>query len=194
MATPDQKFRGILGGANAVRMIATTLGVYTTRVFITWRLWQGGRRSSDGGYVDEAVSRGQVIATATGVGFGPFQVGLEIVPRPKIQALSAREIFQSGGIYKSGDIRLVGIQPAWTGTDGEPLGYTPEDVAPDPLTRDGAEVIYFLQSANAGQGGINGEYFRVGTMVEKFDHYEITLTPRLTTPTMNATAGTFPGQ
>lgn len=182
---PDQlvadRFRRVRGALNAGRGVLTTLGYHTVRVFVVTRVWEGGRRSADGGYEDRALFRGNIIARATGSNFALPTVGLEIVPRPKVRFITTREQFASGGIYHDGDVKLTYIQPAWVdGQSGVEKGYTIGDVAPDPSPADGVETFYFLS------GSITGEYFRVGTITEKFGHLELTLRSRLTTPTKDS--------
>lgn len=184
---PDQavadRFQRVRGALNAGRGVLTRLGYRTVRVFVVTRVWEGGRRSAEGGYEDRAVFRGAVIARATGVGLRAPTVGLEIVPRPKVRFLRTQEVFNSGGIYHDGDVKITYVQPAWTDHAGVQQGYTIADVAPDPSPDDGTETFYYLE------GSVQGEYFRVGTITEKFGHLELTLRSRLTTPTKDP-AGT----
>lgn len=171
------RFQRVRSALNAGRGVLTTLGYRTTRVFVVTRVWEGGRRSADGGYIDQAIYRGNVVDQSTGVGLNRPQVGLEIVPRPKVRFLRTQELFASGGIYHDGDLKVTYIQPPWTDTNGVQHGYSIEDFAPDPGDNDGTETFYYLT------GSVAGEYFRVGTITEKFGHYEMTLRSRLTTPT-----------
>jgi len=178
---PDQStasnFQGVRAALNAGRGVLTTLGYRTTRMFVVTRVWEGGRRSAEGGFTDQAIWRGKVIDSATGSAGDPPKVGLEIVPRPKVRFIRTQELFASGGIYQDGDLKVTYIQPPWTDAAGVQQGYTIADVMPDPSADNGTEMFYYLS------GSINGEYFRVGTITEKFGHYEMTLRSRTTTPT-----------
>jgi hypothetical protein len=162
------------------RNALTRLGIYTTRVFVVQRKWLGGRRGFDGGFVDTAVYQGKVVQEGGGQGTENPQVGLEILPRPRVRLISSREIYNSGGIYHEGDCRVMFIQPYWVGRDGRQQGYTLEDIAPDPDDQSPTETFYRLVAASSG--GVTGEYFRYGSVLEKWGHYELTLKPRLTTP------------
>lgn len=179
------RFRRVRSALNAGRSVLTKLGYYTTRLFVVTRAWEGGRKSADGGYEDRAVYRGEVVDRATG-SFGDIpRVGLEVLPRPRIRLIRTQEIFASGGLYHDGDLKITYIQPWWTDrATGVTLGYTVADVAPDPAPADGVETFYYV----TGQY-IQGEYFRVGSITEKFGHFELTLRSRLTTPTKDP-AGT----
>lgn len=180
MASPADKFRRVQSGLQAARQVLTTLGIYTTRVFIVRRTWAGGRRSFEGGFTDQSVYQGNVIAEAPGHGRANPDIGLEILPRPRCRLLSSREVYDSGGIYHEGDLRVMYIQPYWVDAAGVQHGYTLDDIAPDPDRLDETETFYRLKAASSG--GISGEYFRFGSVLEKWGHYELTLKPRLTTP------------
>jgi len=181
----EDNFRRVRSALNAGRNVLTTLGYRTIRVFVVTRVWEGGRKSADGGFVDQAVYGGQVVDQATGRFGDPPQVGLEIVPRPKVRTLGIRETYGSGGIFREGDVRLTYIQPWWEDSrTGVRKGFRVVDVAPDPAPSDGIETYYYLTG-----DPLQGEYFRVGSLTEKFGHFEVTLRARATTPTVDA-AGT----
>lgn len=158
----------ILKGMAKRRQVPSTLGLRTSQLFVIVRRWEGGRRSAEGGYVDTAVYDGQVIQSGQGA-------GLEVIPRPLVRFIRTREIFESGGLYNEGDLRVNYIQPRYTSPGGAPVGYSATDIAPE-FDHDGIEVIYRFV------GGVNGEYARIGSVLERWGHYELTLSARRTTP------------
>lgn len=179
MAAEDN-FRRIRAALNARRKRNTLLGIYTTRVYVVKRVWEGGRRSAEGGFTDYGIYQGQVINQANGIGFTWSGAGMEISPRPKCRMLSSREIYNSAGIYHEGDVRVTYIQPYWKDRNGVQKGYAPVDIAPE-STDDGVEYFYRLQASDQS-GGITGDYYLIGSILEKWGHYQVTLTARGNTP------------
>jgi hypothetical protein len=132
----------------------------TARLSIVTRTWTGGYREADAPtpatprYVDAA---------------------LDLPPIYEVVQISTREIASSGGLYEMGDIKVGPITPRFTRADGTTGGFSESDLKPV-VTANGAEIIYMLIGAHAG------EYQLVELRSLKPFGYDLVLRRRQTTP------------
>lgn len=123
-------------------------GVNRHAVTIRLRTWSGGAPG---------------IGTAT-------NTDLAITPRPKVKALSPREIASSGGTFTDGDLRIAPIPPQHVGG-----GFTPAQLQPAPAANQDVVVVL-----------VDDQQTTLATIVvadfSKPFRYELVVRPRRETP------------
>jgi hypothetical protein len=107
----------LLPVANTLRAKAEAFGVRRYSVTVRQRTWSGGRPG---------------LGTMT-------PTDLTLSPRPRVRAVSSREIAASGGTFTQGDLRIGPITPS----NGAGVGYTAAQLAPDVSSANG-DVMYVL--------------------------------------------------
>jgi hypothetical protein len=79
---------------------------------------------------------------------------LELPAVYKARQVTTREIASSGGRYEAGDVKVGPITPAYTAADGTAGGVSEAQLKPD--GGDGAEIVYELVGAHAGEYSLLG--------------------------------------
>lgn len=92
-------------------------------------------------------------------GSGSYSDSITTLPAwTKVKKLSEREIAQSGGRYRTGDMVVWHVRPPYTDIiTGKPGGFTQAQLDPTILD-DGVEVFYRLTEQYANQAGEAGDY------------------------------------
>lgn len=111
------------------------LDLRPTSINIVKRVWQGGRRGSNGGFTD-------TVFTA-------------LPSYTKVRQITQREIDGSGGRFEQGDLVIGPISPTYTNATGGTSGFTEAQLAPPGQT--GLEYIY-RTALQAGSTGIAGDF------------------------------------
>jgi hypothetical protein len=88
-----------------------------------------------------------------------------------VKSLSAREVAASGGRYREGDMKMMGITPS----NGAGVGYTEQELRPAP-TEPNIQVLYLLL------GPMGGEYALLDADFSQAFSYEFVLRRMETTP------------
>jgi hypothetical protein len=124
---------------------------------IVTRTWAGGA-------VDAPVTSGPAYTDAS----------LVLPQKYVIRPVGMKEIDESGGRYKEGDVVVLSIVPNDPANGS--IGYTPDQLAP--VIVQGQEVIYRI----TGNGPSNGEYALRELRQPDVYSYDLVLSRRLTTP------------
>lgn len=120
-----------------------------TTVTIRVRTFAGGRAGTEGTKTDSTTT---------------------ITPTPRVQHITEREIANSAGRYRAGDVRVGPLTPSYGAG-----GYTEAQLAP-PVGQNGVQVIYILA------GNVNGEYERIELHTEASHSWWLVLRRRRSTP------------
>lgn len=147
----DAVYKAVLGPAG--------LDLTPCQLTITTRTWPGRRGdTSKGTPVDSPV-------TVLGQYF-------------PIRALRAKEIADSGGRYRDGDVIVEDISPPGTDAAGNAIGFTIAQLRPETAS-DNVEIIYTLSGT---AGGLSGNYDLAEGRFDDWQYYQLVLRRRRDTP------------
>lgn len=136
----------------AARTLIDNLGFRTNSLEIFTRTWTGSPGATGSTHVDSDP--------------------LVVTPRPKIRALTNKEIAASGGLYTDGDLRVTKITPKYTAGAGG--GYEVSEILA--AGSRGVDVVYRITGPNGG------EFKIVDSDTSKNFGYELTLRRTRKTP------------
>lgn len=125
----------LIPAIQCIREIPTDLGMRRYTLTIRVRTWSGGR---------------------PGVGT-PTDSDLTITPRPRVRAVSVREVQASGGRYTDGDLTADRINPYVAGPPA--VGYTPTQLRP--VASGPAQEVMYILTGDEGpfECSLVGDYF-----------------------------------
>lgn len=138
------------------------LDILPTNVAIVTRTWTKGRRGA--GAPDAYVE-------------APMQLPQTVT----VRHLTTREVASSGGTFEQGDLLVGPIRPPFTDENGQPGGFTEEQIKPEVRTQ-GVEILWRLMPTRRDGSGIAGDYQLIEFRRDSPFYYEVVIGRERTTP------------
>lgn len=138
-------------GPSGLDLCPYLIAIYT-------RTWWGGIRG-DGSYSDSI---------------------LQLPPWSKIRKVHEREIAQSGGRYRTGDVMIWHLRPRYTDPVTNAVGGFTEQQLDPPILNDGVEVFYRLTAQHPNATGEAGDYTLVELDRSSPLHFNVVIRRRTT--------------